>query len=394
MRTDNYRGTILLWGAKAFSIARALLGGRTLADIFSPILSSTVAFGQYTESALYPFCSDSGCTDGNFSYASLVFDSHGNLYGTTLSGGSASECPSAGGCGVVFELSPPSSGSGPWTETVLYRFTGVADGGNPSGGSLIFDSHGNLYGATAMGGNTSGCNAPYGCGVVFRLSPPGTGSGLWNETVLYTFCSLVNCTDGKGANGSLIFDSHGNLYGTTGHGGDAFCGQDGCGMAFELSPPGSGSGPWTETALHAFSNGADGGYPSAGLILDSVGNLYGTAANGANNDCEGFGCGLVFELTPPSGGTGSWTENALYTFTGLSDGGNPVAGLIFDSRGNLYGTTHSGANTAACPATSAFGPGCGVIFELSPPGSGSGSWSESVLHSFCPNGTSCSAVPP
>jgi uncharacterized repeat protein (TIGR03803 family) len=314
---------------------------------------------------LYSFTGGYGTTtDGIGPQAGLIFDSLGNLYGTTTSGGVSS-------FGTVFELSPPSGGSGPWTESVLYNFTGGSDGRVPNAG-LIFDVNGNLYGAATQGGNNADC-AEDGCGVVFELSPPSGGTGPWTETPLYTF---TGGTDGgfpaNGAAGSLIFDAHGNLYGTTGIGGNlSACpggggNLPGCGVTFELSPPSGGGGPWTESVLYSFTGGNDGSEPYFGLIFDSSGNLYGTTSRGGAKSA-----GVAFELSPPSGGSGPWSETTLYGFTGGSDGGYPEAGLILDSQGNLYGTTDSGGTGTA-----------GVAFELSPPSSGGSPWNETVLHPF------------
>ena len=325
----------------------------------------SVGGGPWTETVLYTF---TGGSDGGVPYAGLTFDSKGNLYGTTSHGGdtSGSNCSGIGGCGVVFELSPPSVGGGPWTETVLCTFTGGSDGGVPYAG-LIFDAGGNLYGTTSGGGSST-------YGVVFELSPPSGGSP-WNETVLYAFTGV---DDGESPLASLIFDSKGNLYGI------AFGGKAGYGVAFELTPPSGGSGPWNEAVLYTFHSRSDGAYPYAGLIFDSKGNLYGTTSNGGDtsgSNCKATrGCGVVFELSPPTGGSGMWTETTPYSFTGGSDGGYPDAGLIFDSKGNLYGTTGQGGNLSGsnCSGSS----GCGVVFELIPPTGGTGSWTESVLYTF------------
>ncbi len=347
-------------------------GGRGL--LLLAVLVLVVAVGQakaqaqYTEGVLYSFCSAANCADG-VGPEGLIFDSKGNLYGSTGSGTSQDSCPV--GCTVIYELSPPAAVGGSWTERVLYP---------AGGGSLIFDSKGNLYG---VGGGVANAG-----GAVFELSPPSSGSGTWTETVLYSFCSLANCADGY-APRSVIFDSKGNLYGVTQTGGytsGTVCHDvdiGGCGVVFELSPPSSGSGPWTETVLYSFTGSSDGAEPLVGLILDSQGNLYGATSNGGNESdasiCgESSGCGVVFELSPPSAGTSSWTETVLYTFGGGSEGGpGGASGLIFDPSGNLYGTTFYGGNTTYCG-----GLGCGVVFELSQPSSGSGPWTETVLYSF------------
>lgn len=327
--------------------------------------------GPWTETALYTFTCGS---DGAAPDARLAFDGKGNLYGATLWGGYLSGCGAYGGCGVVYELSPPSGGSGAWTETVLYAFKDGNDGAVPNAG-VVLDAKGNLYGVTSNGGDTSGSNCGgyiSGCGVVYELSPPSGGSGPWTENVLYTF---AGGSDGAGPSGSLIFDSKGNLYSV------ALGGTKGYGVAFQLSPPSGGSGPWTQTVLYAFTGGSDGAYPYASLLFDSTGNLYSTTSGGGDvsgSNCGTSGCGVVFRLSPPSGGTGPWTENVLYSFTGGSDGkgkGNPSGyssngGPIFDPGGNLYATAGGGAK------------GYGVAFELTPPSGGTGSWSETVLYTF------------
>jgi uncharacterized repeat protein (TIGR03803 family) len=261
--------------------------------------------------------------------AGLVAGPQGTLYGTTYDGGSSNE-------GTVFELAP--NGRGAWNKTVLHSFKTGTDGSFPKAG-LIFDSAGNLYGTTSLGGAS-------GVGVVFELSRNGYGG--WNETVLHAF----DGTDGFGPRGSLLFDSAGNLYGTTEENGSA------PGTVFELAPDGHGG--WKETVLHSF-NGNDGAVPDSGVIFDSAGNLYGTTSLGGAS-----GAGVVFELAPD--GHGGWDETVLHSFSG-QDGEEPVGGLIFDASGNLYGTTSfGGANN------------CGVVFELAP--NSHGGWKETVLHSF------------
>lgn len=286
--------------------------------------------------------------------ASLIADAAGNLYGTTLNGGRY-------GRGTVFELTP--SPNGRWTESVLYSFTGGTDGGYPSG-SLTFDSNGDLYGTTAGGGMPqSQCvyADSYGCGVVFELS---SGNGAWSERVAYSFAGYPN--DGQEPLSNVVFDSSGNLYGTTRDGGSS-----GQGIAFELSP---GSNGWTESVLHNFTGVGDGGYPSSGVALDSNGHLYGVTGQGGDLNCSPFfytnGCGVIFELA--SSGNGAWTESILHAFD-LSDGASPQGNLAFDPSGNLYGTT------AAGPGLGCFG-GCGTVFRLLP--NPDGTWTESLLYIF------------
>jgi uncharacterized repeat protein (TIGR03803 family) len=313
--------------------------------------------GGWTETILYSF---QGGNDGAQPSAGLIFDQVGNLYGTTLAGGSHSS-------GTAFEVSP--NGSGGWTESVLYSFGtngGADDGEQPEG--LVFDKSGNLYGPTLAGGNTL-CDhdQAQSCGTVFELTP--NGSGGWTETVIYTFPS--GGAPGYAPNPGLIFDQSGNLYGTAQDGGAYDCmGSGGCGTVFEISPNGGGS--WTGNLLYSFQGGSDGQFPLAGVTFDQSGNLYGTSLAGSG--CNGFGCGTVFELSP--NGSGGWTKTILYTFeSSSSDGENPMAELIFDQGGNLYSTTSRGGGGDCFSNT-----GCGTVFELSP--NGSGGWAETILYSF------------
>ncbi len=297
--------------------------------------------GSWTESVLHSF---NGGTDGANPQAGLTLDAAGNLYGTTYDGG-------ANSYGTVFKLTPNPGGS--WAESVLYSFcslTNCADGAQPLV-SLTFDAAGNLYGTTYAGGANG-----YG-GAVFKLTPNPDGS--WVESVLYSFCSLTNCVDGKWPLASLIFDHAGNLYGTTSDGG-AYNGSNG--TVFKLTPNADGS--WSESLLYTFASRNHG--PEAALIFDGAGNLYGTTTLGYQ-----FGCGDVFELT--TNPDGSWKLKVLYKFRCGKDGWLPLAGVIFDAVGNLYGTTARGG-TSACYF------GCGVIFRLAP--NSKGGWNETVLHTF------------
>lgn len=310
--------------------------------------------GAWNYSILHGFTGDA---NGGSPFKSLVRDAAGNLYGTTIDGGDNAACSGGQyfnvGCGVVFELSKNSSGL--WKETVLYTFKGGTDGANPFS-DLWLDAAGNLYGTTQFGGSLNGCSND-GCGVAYRLSRTSTG---WHEAVLYAFPGQFGRVQYPE---DLVQDSSGNLYGTTINGGNPACG---CGTVFRLSP--SSSGPWTETVLYEFAGGTDGSNPGFGLTLDAAGNLYGVTELGGAN-----GFGSVFELSPGSGG--SWTETQLYSFAGGSDAQYPRTGPSFDPSGNLYGSSiFGGGDTFDCIPN-----GCGVIYELSP---GSGGWSENVVYSF------------
>jgi len=300
-------------------------------------LVATLAFGgaarAATEKVLYSF---SGGADGNGPTSAVVFDAGGNLYGTTQAGGSA-------GFGTVFKISPSSGGT--WLESVLYSFLGGADGNTPAA-SVIFDNSGNLYGTTYFGGTAQ-------LGTVFKLSP--NVDGTWTKTTIHTFSG----PDGSNPTANLVFDTVGNLYGTTSTGGST----DG-GIAFELAPNDGGS--WSEKVIFNFPNNTAGGAdPYAGLTLDSSGNLYGITLYGGNKTL-----GNVFELSPSGA---AWTIKNLHAFAGSSDGEYPEASVVFDTAGNLYSTTVAGG-TATCS--------CGTVFRLKPSGT---RWTETVLHSF--NGT-------
>jgi len=294
-----------------------------------------------------------GSPDAGFPVAGLVADAAGNLYGTTIGGGTAT-C----GCGTIFELSPPATVGGAWTEAVLYSFQGGnIDGAGPSG-TLIFDQQGNLYGTTVGGSEGDG-------GSVFELSPPALG-GSWVETVLWAF----NGNDPKGGQnpyGKLVFDADGNLYGTTFYGG-----LHGAGTVFELVAPKIAGAPWARRVLHNFGDVAnDGANPFAGLLLRG-GILYGTTYNGGT-----VGQGMVFDLVRKPG---LWTENILYNFGG-SGGSYPQAGLIADSAGNLYGMAGGGGDGSCA---------CGTVYELSPPSVAGGPWQETTVHNFTGGGDGAS----
>jgi uncharacterized repeat protein (TIGR03803 family) len=266
----------------------------------------------------------------------VVADTAGNLYGTTIYGGAYNH-------GLVFELSPQAHEQ--WKETVLYSFTGGSDGDAPEGG-LTLDSAGNIYGTTHVGGASNS-------GVIFRLTRNGNGG--WTEIVLHSF---AGSPDGAAPIAPVAIDSNGDIFGTTSYGGSNY------GIAFELT---ESSGSWTENILHTFSNGTDGSYPG-GLLLGKDRNLYGAASGGGAS-----GNGLVFKLSPASGN--SWNESLLYTFTGSSDGSEPVS-LLFDADGNLFGTTDGGGTGASCGIPNS---GCGTVFELVPQ---AGAWKETTLYDF------------
>jgi uncharacterized repeat protein (TIGR03803 family) len=389
-------GTLIMDSSGNFYGAAGEGGVGGLGTIFELSHSSTA----WTNSVLHAFQTIDGENAGTPA-GGVIFDGAGNLYGTTEIGGLYN-------FGTVFEMTPTSTG---WTERVIYNFKGGSDGYQPEA-TLVFDKAGNLYGTTLLGGKTKvNCGvSPNSCGTAFELTPGP--SGAWTKSTIYTFCSLAECSDGlRPSGGALIVDAAGNLYGTTQGGGNIGCGEGGCGAVYKLAPTGStwtetvlfspgyatafsgsltfdsagnlygansnggvrregsifkltpnSDGTWTESQLWSF--GAfkiDGRAPNGGLVFDSSGNFYGTTASGGASSL-----GTAFEFSPISGG--GWSERVLYSFQSTGDGGaGPNGGLIFDSTGNLYGTTPGGETTG------------GTVFKLTLK---SGTWSKTVLHTF------------
>jgi hypothetical protein len=319
----------------------------------------------WTENVLYRFA---GGADGRQPSMSVVFDQKGNLFGSTQFGGNAQAC--GGGCGTIFELSPPAQKGGAWTHTVLYTFQGGVDGQYP--GVMVFGPNGSLYSTTDSGG-TPGvlCHTnqkiKYGCGTVFEFTPPTQQGGTWTKTAIYSFPAFKG--DGTGPDDDLAFDSKGNLYTVTGGGGTL-----GYGTAFELTPP-SGSGSWTETVLYNFAGSNGAGGPGGAVTLGPNGVLYGTVSQSGTVNASG----LIYQLTPPAQQGGAWTYSVLYNFPGFKgDATTPSYTLAIDPAGNLYGTSVFGGSTACYL-------GCGTIFKLAPP-SGGGKWTETVLRDLTNSG--------
>lgn len=345
MQILSWLGGIDLWMAIAASALAALM-----------IVAASEAQAQ-TFQVLHAF---TGGEDGGFPVAGLTMDRKGNLYGVTAAGGDTQLCVDGGaanGCGAVFKLVHENSG---WVASPLYLFQGGTDGQSPSG-RVIFGPDGALYGVTSAGG-TNNCNAGFGtCGIVFRVAPPPSACKSfvcpWQKSTLLEF----NGTNGDEPMSEVVFDGAGNLYGTTYGGGgkgnvDCFYETNGCGTAYELTP---GNGTWTQTILHTFpATNFDGQNPRANLILDSTGNLYGTAQGGG-----GLGQGTVFQLSPSGS---SWTENLIYSFRGKGDGADPLGGLLLAS-GSLLGTTNY-----------LFG-GEATVFQLTP---GQGNWVFNLMYTF------------
>lgn len=342
-----------------------------IAGLVTAAITGSAAHATPTETVLYAF---TGGKDGGAPQAGLIADAAGNLYGTGSLGGGSSNC--SGGCGVVFELSPPATSTGKWSETVLYPFKGGTDGATPVAG-LLSDASGALYGTTVAGGSS---NCTNGCGTVFKLIPPGTAGRPWTEKILYRF---TGGGDGDSPLAGTIMDTSGALYGITGrYPPVGACLSSACGTAFKLTAPARTGGPWTKTILHVFLGGTDGSLPIGGLVADKHGALYGSTALGGTTNCFNFGCGVIYKLSPPTGGNAAWTEAVIHAFTGgpplggTMDGAYAGSDLIIDLRGNLYGTTYYG------PGNGGGGLGDGAVFKLSPPAAPTTNWAESVLYGF------------
>lgn len=283
---------------------------------------------------LYNF---TGGADGGEPYKGVTLDAHGNLFGTAVTGGGGS-CE--GGCGVVFML---ANAGASWNFSVIHTFTGGADGSGP-GSPVSLDKNGNVYGTTPTGGAN-------GMGVVYKLM--SNANGGWSLHVIHTFTGGAD--GGGGSAGRLLIDAGGNLYGVCTAGG-----VNGFGTVYKMS---SIQGQWQLTTLYAFKDQPDGALPYGGVVFDKLGNLYGTTYYAGVDDV-----GTVYKLTHANG---TWTESVLYSFKGGTDGASPISSLVADAEGNFYGTTSDGG-AATCS--------CGVIFKMTR--GTSGKWTESVVYRF------------
>jgi uncharacterized repeat protein (TIGR03803 family) len=309
-------------------------GGNTASGDYGGVvfkLSPPAAPGSpWVESVLYKFQGGDFSRDGANPYCTLVFDSAGNLYGTTEDGGQYE-------AGTIFQLVPPAAPGGAWTENLLYSgqdayyLTGLA-----------IDGSGALYGAGFYG-------------EVFQLVPPTEPGGAWTYNAL---ADMGNMT------GNLILDSKGNLYGTT-----QDSGRHNAGLVFALKPPAAPGDPWTQVDLYSFTGGSDGKTPVSNLTLKG-GVLYGTTQNGGS-----LNLGTVYSVTPPSAPGSPWTEAVLYSFQRGSDGEGPVGGVAFGNKGVIYGTTSYGGSD-----------NFGTVYSLTPPSAPGDSWIETTLHSFTGKG--------
>ncbi len=312
----------------------------------------------WTETILHSF-QPFVTTDGSFPNTGVAFDRSGNLYGTLPAGG-------AGGLGAVYELSPPAQPGGTWTEQIIYSFAfydhGTATTGTNPGGVLFVNK--NLYISTRTGGPE--IDGPWdGNGNVLELKPPAQAGGKWLVKQILDFSGGGGGAYPMPGGGALVADSAGNLYGTA----TGVTDESSYVIVFELSPPASGNGDWTETVLGAAQSGDT---VSAPLAIDKSGNLYGTTYE----TTYGY-YGTVFKLEPPEAPGEPWTWLTLYTFESSTpqNGWFPYAGVVLDQAGNLYGATTSGGTSTACG-----NDGCGTVFELSP--TFGTPWPETVLHNF------------
>jgi uncharacterized repeat protein (TIGR03803 family) len=267
-----------------------------------------------------------GQQDGAFpSFASVIVDNAGNVYGAASQGGDLS-CNGGSGCGVVFKINPGGQ------QSILHNFEGGTDGALiDNAPTLVQDADGNLYGTVDYGGDPN-CS----CGLVFKIDRHGQ----------YSVIHYFTGADGRNPTAGLLLGSDGNFYGTAGAGGNG-CGGSGCGVVFKMDPQGN------VTVLYNFTGGLDGLFPS-GVVQDSDLNLYGTASYGG-----AFNQGVVFKVDQQG------HESVLYSFTGGADGGQPVGGVVLDEARNAYGTGNEGGAHNG-----------GVVFKLDSMGQ------ESVLYSF------------
>jgi uncharacterized repeat protein (TIGR03803 family) len=343
--SDGWAPVALPAIAKNGDLYGVTLGGGTydMGTVFR-LTAPLTRGGTWTKTILYDF---PGASGGGHP-TSLVLGSGGNLYGVDFSQ-------------TLFELKRPPSHDGMWTYTALYTLNQGTQGSAIQG--ITLDAEGNLYGTTEQGGDL-GC-LQVGCGTVFELKRPTKNGGKWHFSVLYTFTGSPDAAEPAAG---VVFDQEGNLYGTTYAGG-----ATDWGAVYRLGHPAKKGQPWTETVLYSFDRSNKNIIrPEAPVIFDGLGNLYGTTTLGGDPNCQGgFGCGVVFELSPPAKQSGTWTSVNLHAFHGGNDGINPSGSMVFDPEGNLYGTTQVGGA----------GNG-GTVYRVKPPARKDGAWTETVLHGF------------
>lgn len=299
---EPYKGVTLDSHGNLFGTAVAGGGGPCDGGC-GVVYELTNSGGIWNENVVHTFTGNDGSGPGS----PVAFDRHGNLYGTTPTGGTY-------GMGIVYRISP--NGAGGWSFRIIHNFTGGADGAGGSAGRLLIDSAGNLYGVCTSGGVN-------GFGIVYEISPIG---GKWQFTTLYAF---KDQPDGALPYGSVVSDGLGNLYGTT-----YYAGAFDMGTVYRLSLM---NGIWAETGVYSFKGGADGSSPISSLVADGKGNFYGTTSAGGSTSC---GCGVIFKMTRSA--TGTWSESVVYSFPGAPNAGQAYNGMVRDASGNFYGATVSG----------------------------------------------------
>lgn len=310
--------------------------------------------GTWQETVLHRF---HGSPGDAASPVQLTIDASGAIYGTAGSGGAVTKCFQ--GCGAIFKLTRPSSGSGEWRERILYSFAGPPDGAGPS--SLILAPHGAFYGETNAGGHSTACGNDRGCGTIFALKP--SGSSRWTETIVHSFkAAQAPKGDGEFPFGGLGLASNGALYGVTAYGGPLqHCYAQGypwsgCGTFFRLQPTPGERGAWRESILYRFKGDA---YEAPDSIASDGRDFYGTSVYGGGGYCGfGWGCGTLFHLVALQGQTG-WTETIVHAFMGGRNDGWDPGGPVVADHNNLYGVTMYGGS-GPC------GMGCGTIYEYEP----------------------------
>lgn len=368
-----------------------LRGVSLLAVCFSFAGWASPAAAPAPESILFSFPQNKA--NGHRIAGPVARDASGALYGVFESGGTGcndSFQPNAG-CGTVYKLTTPAGNRTVWKRTVIYRFLGGNDGAHPTG-RLLLDASGSLYGATLSGGGTS-CSGSFdpgfsgGCGTIFKLTPPGADQTSWSESVIYRF---AGASDGAYPNGGLIADSSGALYGTTQRGGAGGGRCEAplatCGTAFMLSPPTKTRADWKETVLVRFAGNTEGAEPTAPLVADANGVLYGTT-HGVVYDSfkEPVGeSGTVFSLTPKPDGT--YSMSVLTRFDSFKEVPTDDPLILRDN--GLSGLTNcetdtprfNPCNERAHPPPN--GSLTGTFYRLSPPASPGGAWNRRVLYRF------------
>ena len=303
--------------------------------------------GAWTETDLFDFAAINAIhenTTGSSPRSSLWFGDGGTLFGTTSEGDVL-------GAGNIFQLTPPASGSGAWSQAKVHTFaSGDDDAGFPEAMPIAQGPAGMRFGTTVGGG-------PDNIGAFYSITPPTTTGGAWSESLLYSFSGL----DGVFPVNDLVADAKGNLYGVAQQGGSR-----GFGVIFELSPPKKGSSTWTEKTLHAFTGGADGRAPDQKLTLDAKGALWGTTASGGPALL-----GNIFRLAPPKKAGQPWVFKNMHVFTDIAGGEAPHSGLTPDGAGGFYGTTGVGGTAD-----------CGTVYHFQPPTTAGGQGVLTTLHSF------------